>query len=162
MKTLFTPLFALLLLAGFLTGCDKADMKIKQLYHGDGTWTIKSLHYEDYDSTGYYVVSDSTITEPGEFMFFKTTTLDGLFEYHFAVIMLKLPNGASHEYPCGVYFDGSRAHVEANVYPDYVPPEYLAVWSITKSGRRNQEWTKFTMRADGSLARKVTMVLKFK
>ena len=162
MKKILAPVIALLIAAAFLAGCDKADMKIKKLNHGDGTWTIKSIHYEYYDTIGHAVVSDSTVTEPGEIVFFTTTTLDALFDYHLCVINMKEANGTTGVYPGGVYFDNVRVHFEHNATQPNLPAEFEGqLWSVDDSSRRHQVWTHYSLRADGSLVTKLTMTLKF-
>jgi hypothetical protein len=163
MKNLFFPLLSALICVIFFTACDKADMKIKKLNHGDGTWTIESYTTEYFNAEGNSV--DSTVTDEsyGEIAFFKSTTLDALWDYHFSVIYQQDAQGHYHEFPCGVYFDGERAHIENNVYPENCPAQFLGLWTVEESSRRKQVWTMFTLRpADNSLAIKTTMRMKFK
>ncbi|CAN5138881.1 hypothetical protein BH09BAC5_BH09BAC5_08950 [soil metagenome] len=163
MKKILLPLFSILIIAVFFAGCDKADMKIKKLYRGDGTWTIESFTTEYFNAAGNSV--DSTVTDEsyGEIAFFKSTTLDALWDYHFAVIYQQDAEGHYHEFPCGVYFDGERAHVEDNVYPENCPYKFLGLWTVEVNGRRKQEWTQFSLRtSDNSLYAKTTIKMKFK
>jgi hypothetical protein len=159
MKKLLLPLFAILLSAALITGCDKADMKIKKLNHGDGTWSITSIHVEYYDSLGVSVVSDSTISDPGELVFFTTTTLNGLFDYHLCVANMN-ESGNIHTYNFEVYFDEARVHFQPTVNGD-VPNVLEALWTVNDSSRKKQEWSTFGLRNNGTLATKTTVTLKF-
>jgi hypothetical protein len=158
MKKLLSILFVFSF-AAFITSCDKADMKIKKLNHGEGTWDIVSIHYEYYDSLGVKVISDSTDTGPGEIVFFTSTTLNGLFDYHLATANMKEGNYV-HVYPCEVYFDEARIHFGATVN-GAVPDALNALWTVNSSSRRKQEWSTFELRGDGTLAAKRTVTLKF-
>ncbi len=162
MKKLLFPFISVLFVSLVLVGCDKADVKIKRLYHGDGTWTIESLTTEYFNAAGITV--DSTIVDDsyGEIAFFKSTTLDALWDYHFCVIYQKDVVGKYHEYPCGAYFDGVRANIEDNVYPGNCPPKFLGLWTVTENNRRKQVWTLFSLRGDYTLYSKTTLKMKFK
>lgn len=159
MKKLLAP-FVLLLAVLFTAGCDKADMKIKKLNHGDGTWDIVSIHYEYYDSTGATVISDSTETAPGEIVFFTTTTLDGLYDYVLCTAHMNEPAGVE-TYIFEVYFDEARAHFQ-DALNGPVPGSLNALWTVNKSSRKKQEWSTYLLRSDGSLYGKRTVVMKFK
>lgn len=135
-------------------------MKVKKLNHGDGTWTIESLHYEYYDAAGHSVVSDSTVSDLGELIFFKTTTLNALWDYHLVVANMKNASGDNSAYRGEVFFDTDRADFQQTVDGDAFP--FLGLWSVNKSSRRIQEWSSFGLRADGTLGSKVTISLKKK
>jgi hypothetical protein len=162
MKKISLPIFGLLFAFSLLIGCDKADIKVKKLYHGDGTWTIESIHYEYYDSTGKNIIHDSTLTDVGEMIFFRTTTLNALWDYHFVVINLPDASGIIHAYTGEVFFDESRVHFgqDANLSP--FPGEFMALWSVNNSNRHKQEWSKYQLRGDGTLDVKTTIALKKK
>ena len=162
MKKLLLPFLSLLFCAIFIVGCDKADMKIKKLYHGDGTWTIESYTTEYFNAEGNSVDSSIVNESYGEIAFFKSTTLNALWDYHFAVIYQQDAQGHYHEFPCGVYFDGERANVENNVYPENCPAQFLGLWTVVETSRRKQVWTQFGLRADNTLATKNTLKMKFK
>ena len=164
MKKIFSLFSAFLFAAMILVSCDKGDMKIKKLYHGDGTWDVKSMHYEFYDAAGHAVDSEFTTTEPVEIVFFRTQTLDGLFDYHFASINITGSSGAKTQLSCGVFFDNVRANVETNSDVGPAPSafaDFMGTWTVEESSRHKQTWTKYTLRADGSLFEKVTMEMKY-
>jgi hypothetical protein len=159
MKKLLAPLVLLLIAAMLVTSCEKGDMKIKKLNHGDGRWTITSIRYQYYDSLGANVVFDSTASKPGEIVVFTTTTLNGLFNYRLCVANMNESTGVS-VYPCEIFFDESRVHFGSTVDGD--PPGALAgLWTVDDSSRRKQEWSTYSLRADGTLALKRTANLKF-
>jgi hypothetical protein len=154
-------LFVIAIVTGLLfTGCDKADMKVKKLNHGDGTWTIESLHIEYYDSLGRNVVSDETQSNLGELIFFKSTTLDALFDYHLVVADIPDANGNIAAYRGEVYFDEDRADFDQTVDGDPFP--FLGLWTVNDSSRHKQEWSSYVLKADGSLYSKSTLTLKKK
>lgn len=159
MKKILAPIL-LLFAIFFIESCEKADMKIKKLNHGDGTWDILSVQYEYYDSTGSFVVLDSTVNDPGELVFFSTTTLNGLFNYYLCVANINTPGGVD-SYKFEVFFDEARAHFGETV--DGIVPDFLnALWTVNKSNRKKQEWSTYALRGDGSLYSKKTITLKFK
>ena len=158
--------YTLLLLAAFsfaLVSCDKGDMEIKKLNRGDGTWTIASIHYENYDSLGQHVVSDSTQSDIGEFVIFKTPTLDALFDYYLIVANMNHPDGSITAHPGYIYYDGNRVHMQEDGDAHHnFPDQFEGVWTITKNKRREQEWTIYSSAPNGNLAQKITLVLKKK
>lgn len=162
MKKLSLPLLGILIAFSFLIGCDKADMKIKKLYHGDGIWTIESVHYENYDASGAHVISDSTATNLGELVFFRNTTLNALFDYHFVVANMLDAQGVVHVYTGEAYFDETRVHFGQDSRLSPFPTLLMALWTINDSSRHKQEWSNYQLRGDGTLAVKTTISLKKK
>lgn len=160
MKKILIPSLLLLLTASFfVTGCDKADMKIKKLNHGDGTWAITSIQFEYFDSVGVSVVLDSTVNEPGELVFFTTTTLNGLFDYHLCVANMN-EGGSIHTYNFEAYYDEARVSFQPTVNGD-VPNVLETLWTVNDSSRKKQEWSTYALRSDGTLYCKKTIKLKF-
>ncbi len=159
MKKFFAPFLLLLLTAALIVSCEKPDMKIKKLNHGDGTWTINSIHYQYYDSLGATVVFDSTASNPGELVVFTTTTLNGLFDYRLCVANMNEAGGVN-VYNFEIFFDEARVHFGSTVDGD-PPAELAGLWTVDKSNRRKQEWSTYELRNDGSLARKKTIELDF-
>jgi hypothetical protein len=159
MKKLLAPFFALVLVALFTAGCEKPDMKIKKLNHGDGTWTITSIHYEYYDSTGSSVVADSTVLDAGEIVVFNSTTLNALWGYRLCVANMNESTGVE-VYPCEIFFDEARVNFQPTVNGE-VPPSLYALWTVNESSRRKQEWSTFELRGNGTLYSKRTIKLKF-
>lgn len=131
--------------------CDKGDIEIRKLNRGEGIWTIESVYYEEYDSAGANVIGSSTISNPGEFVFFRNTTLNGLFDEHFVVANMTDTSGIVTAYPGGVYYDDNRVKITC----DHSLVD--GVWTVEENGRRKQEWTLFSVRGDGSLETKATM-----
>ena len=135
---------------------------MKKLNHGDGTWAINSIHYEYYDSLGVAVVSDSTVEDPGEIVFFTTTTLNGLFDYHFCIVNLKDASGNISVHPGSAYYDETRIHFEHNATQPNMPYDFEGqLWTVNESNRRKQDWSIYRFRNDGTLFSKKTMKLKF-
>ena len=158
MKTIFKSLLFFLFATIFFTSCQKEDVKIKKLNHGDGKWSIESVHYEFYDSLGVSVVSDSTVTKPGELVFFSTNTLNAIWGYYLVVGNLTDSNGNTYVCREEIYFDGDRANLQQTNSGDPCP--YLGLWTVNESSRHKQDWSAYQLRGDGTLWVKTTMVLK--
>lgn len=162
MKKTAYLLFAALLVA--FVSCDKGDMEIKKLNRGEGIWEITSMRYETYDSLGQHVVSTNTVSAPGELVFFKTASLDALFDYYLVVANMKDPaTGNISAYPGQIYYDGNRVSMEEDSDPYHsFPNELEGVWTITDDGRKKQEWTSYALGTNGELTQKTTIYLKKK
>jgi hypothetical protein len=155
----------LFLLTLTFTSCDKGDMKIKKLNHGDGTWDVTKFRKEFYNADGSRVDSVYDETAPAEFVFFRTQTLDGLFDYHFLSINVTGSSGAKTQLSCGVFFDNVRANIETNSNIGAAPNEFvifMGTWTVEESSRHKQTWTQYILRPDGSLFEKLTMEMKFR
>jgi hypothetical protein len=152
LKLFLSATFACALL---LVSCDKAEVAIKDLNRGKGTWQIETLHFETYDSSGTSVVSDSTWTDRGEVIFFTSKTLNGLWNYYACVVNLFAADGSLLlSQRCEAFYDETRADLKD------APTPVSGVWTVEDRGRRKQVWTKYEIRGDGSLGQKVTMTLK--
>ena len=160
MKKNIRILISSLIIAAAFIGCDKGDMKIKKLNHGSGIWTIESVHYQYYNLRGSSVISDSTISNPGELILFKNATLDALYDYYLLVANMKDINGNVSAYRGEIFFDNERAHITTTVDGDAIP--YQGLWTVEKSNRLKQVWSIFSVRTDGSLYSKTTLSLKKK
>ncbi len=159
MKNLIRIFFpaALLLLAS----CDPGDIEIKKLNRGEGIWQIAGLRYQQYDSTGANVVADSTRDNPGELVFFKTTTLNALYDYYLVVANMYQSNGDIISNPGEVFYDGNRASLAEGTGPVYdFPDELEGVWTVEDDGRKKQVWTIYQLRGNSSLQTKITMTLE--
>lgn len=158
--------YTLLLLAVFtlaLASCEVGDMEVKKLNRGDGTWSIESIHYENYDSLGQHVVSDSTQSNVGEFVFFKTHTLDALFNYYLVVANMNHPDGSVIAHPGYIFYDGNRVSMKEDGDVNHnFPDQFEGVWTVTENKRRHQEWTIYSTNSSGNLVQKITLVLKRK
>jgi hypothetical protein len=162
MKKIALPLLGLFIAFSLLTGCDKADVKIKKLYHGDGIWTIENIHYEYYDANGKSVISDSTVSNPGELVFFRTGTLNELFDYHFVVANMYDAAGNVQVSTGEAFFDETRVHFGQDANSSPFPAVLLALWTVNNSDRHKQEWSNYQLRLDGTLAVKTSISLKKK
>ncbi len=153
---LFFPA-ALLLLAS----CDTGDIEIKKLNRGEGIWQIASIRYQHYDSAGANVVADSTRNAPGELVFFRTTTLNALYDYYLVVANMYQPNGDIISNPGEVFYDGNRANLAEGSGPAYdFPDELEGVWTVEDDGRKKQVWAIYQLRGNSSLQTKISMTLE--
>lgn len=137
--------------------CEKEDQHANKLHGKDGVWTIETIQYVGYDSTGN-VLYDSTVAAPGELIFFSTTSLNALYGYYQGVYLDYNSNaGSVLEY----MVDGSRAHIQS---VDPIDPLGLSkVWTLTKEGSRKQEWTYVSFKtAPFTLNQKMVMHLRSK
>jgi len=152
MKT-FILLFSAVIATTFVS-CDKGDLEIKKMNRGDGTWTIESVRTEQYDSVGQSVINSNTVDNAGEFIFFRTGTLNALFDEHLLVVSMVDTSGTA-VYTGGAYYDDNRVKVAATSPLD-------GVWTVDDNGRRKQQWSIYEVGTDGYLDRKMIMVLKKK
>ncbi len=139
----------------FMISCDKGDMEVKKLNRGEGIWVIESVQTDQYDSAGVSVISTLTVNDPGEFVFFQNTTLNGLFDEHLVVVNMNDTSGVITAFPGGVYYDDNRVKIDAGC-------PYDGVWTVVDNGRRKQEWSIFSTNVNGGLQSKMTMFIKKK
>lgn len=145
------------------SSCEVGDMEIKKLNRGEGIWEITGMQYQNYDSLGQNVVTDSTISDIGELVFFKSQTIDALFNYYLVVANMKDANGNITGHPGYIFFDGNRVSMKEDGDPNHSFPDGLeGIWTVTDSGRKKQEWTMYLLAPNGNLAQKVTIKLKKK
>lgn len=157
----FISLFFTAAFFAFCASCDVGDIEIKKLNRGKGTWQIAGLRYQHYDSTGANVVADSTRDNPGELVFFKTTTLNALYDYYLVVANMYQPSGDIISNPGEVFYDSNRASLAEGAGPAYdFPDELEGVWTVEDDGRKKQVWTIYQLRGNSTLQTKITMTLE--
>jgi hypothetical protein len=157
MRKTFNYLIAALCFVSVVS-CEKADQEIKRLNRKDGKWKIESIHYEYYDSTGTNVVSDSTQNDVGEFVFFKSPTLDALWSGYLVTVMLPDGLGGTSAFVGIIYFDGDRVYIQEDSDAGHsFPDQYEGLWNVTENKRNKQVWTVFGM--NNVLSSKRTMTI---
>ncbi|HTL82798.1 MAG TPA: hypothetical protein VL651_13890 [Bacteroidia bacterium] len=160
MKTFLKLFSAAIIPALFFISCEKADQEIKKLNRHDGKWKIESIHYENYDSLGLRVVSDSTQHDIGEFVFFKSPTIDALWSGYLVTAMLPDGQGGTNAFPGLIYFDANRVYMQEDSDSNHsFPDQFEGLWTVTVDKRNKQEWTVFKMSANNYLAQKETLTI---
>lgn len=162
MKMYIITLCALITAA--FASCDKGDMEIKKLNKGEGIWTIESMIIEEYDSTGVNRINSVEQTGIGEFVFFKGTTLNALFDEHFVTTLIEDTSGVITGYTGGVYYDDTRVKIDC----DPAPPVFggaatlNGVWTVQDNGRKAQTWTMYILDNNATLATKYILEISKK
>lgn len=143
--------------------CDPGDLGIKRMYHGDGTWTIESLRWQTFDSTGTKTVIDTTQENLGELIFFRSKTTNALFDHYCVVAQMKQADGSFVDNPGEVFFDGVRANMQEDPDGNHNYPDDLeGLWTVTENHRKSQVWTIYANQPNGYLGMKKTLTLKKK
>ena len=124
----------LLLVAVAFASCNKEDHNAKKLCNHDGVWTIDKVTIQNFDSTGTKTL-DSIITNVGEMVFMKSTSLQALYGYRQAVFLLTDTLG-THGYFFEYVFDGNRINIQSCQAPFAINGTYTSV--IDK--KNEQQW----------------------
>jgi hypothetical protein len=162
MKNKYLHIVVAFFLLALLTGCDNGEIKIKKLNHGDGVWAWENTTYNYYDDVGAAVDCTLTTNDPGELIFFQDNTLNGLYDYYLVVANINDTSGVIEAYTGEVYYDDDRVHFGQDANLNAFPTELMYSWTVDKGTRHKQEWSRYELRADGSLYSKISINLKKK
>lgn len=156
MKTIYQILY-ISFCASLLFSCEKEDKSANKLHGGDGVWLIENIQYIGYDSTGN-TLYDSSIIDPGELIFFSTSSLNALYGYYQGVYFDYEQNaGSVLEY----MVDGKRAHIQKIEPIDQLG--LARIWTVSKEGKRKQEWICVSLKnAPFTLNEKIVLSIKSK
>lgn len=97
----------ILAFAALLSSCDKGDQRARDLYRGDGRWSIDRFEVQTFDEFGN-MTGDYLTTDLGEIIFYRTGSIDALYDYYPAMINLTKNDPGYRVWRIEYYNDGDR------------------------------------------------------
>ncbi|HNQ69279.1 MAG TPA: hypothetical protein PKN32_12935 [Bacteroidales bacterium] len=116
----------------FFCSCDKEDQAAKYLHNGTDIWKVESIQYLEYDTTGN-IISDTTIIEPGEFVFFQEVSSYGADGYHQGIFI-------NYDENIGYTLDYVIDKYRFKIIDYSGPFGFDKLYTITELGKQKQEW----------------------
>ncbi len=137
MKKIIIYILILFGASALYTSCSKADMKENHLCRGNGKWNITQWQKIQYDSLGK-VIWDSTYTDLGELNFFKTGSLNALYDYRVGVMYLKQMPELERLYRFEYFSDGNRFNIMLDGKLSDPSKNIAKFYSVQKDGRNKK------------------------